>query len=370
MKVGVPRETAAGESRVAIVPETVGKLAKAGLEVLVEKGAGRAALFADEAYTKAGARLVDSAQALLGEADIVLKVDPPTLAEAGGLKEGAAVFSYLQAWSSPELLAALNARRVTAFSVEQIPRITRAQSMDVLSSQATIAGYKAVLLAADRLPRVLPMLVTAAGTLAPARVLVLGAGVAGLMAISMARRLGAVVEGFDVRLAAAEQVESLGAKFIGKELLGAGAEGAGGYAKELAADVEAKNRELIKKHAADNNVIISTAAIPKKKAPLLIPEDTVKVMKPGSVIVDLAAETGGNCALTVLGQEVVAHGVTIIGPRKLPAALPAHASQMYSRNVATLLLSLVKNGVLALDFKDEVVAGACVTHAGQTRGAA
>ncbi|MBI4881656.1 MAG: Re/Si-specific NAD(P)(+) transhydrogenase subunit alpha [Planctomycetes bacterium] len=369
MKVGVPRETAAGESRVAIVPETVAKLAKAGLEVLVEKDAGRAALFADEAYAKAGARLVDGGEALLGEADIVLKVDPPTVEEAGHLKEGAAVFSFLQSWSSGALLAALNARRVTAFSMEQIPRISRAQSMDVLSSQATIAGYKAVLLAANRLPRVLPMLVTAAGTLAPAKVLVLGAGVAGLMAISTARRMGAVVEGFDVRLAAAEQVESLGAKFIGKELLGAGAEGAGGYAKELAADAEARNRELIKKHAAENSVVISTAAIPKKKAPLLIPEDTVKAMKPGSVIVDLAAETGGNCALTVPGEEVVVHGVTILGPRKLPATLPTHASQMYSRNIATLLLSLIKNGALVLDFKDEVVAAACVTHGGETRSA-
>jgi len=369
MKIGVPRERAGGENRVSIVPETVAKLIKAGLEVLVERGAGTAASFVDEAYEKAGARLVDDAAALLAEADIVLKIDQPTPEEVDQIRQGGAVFSFFEPWNSEELVARLNGRAISSFSMQLVPRITRAQSMDVLSSQATIAGYKAVLLAAARLPRILPMLVTAAGTLAPARALILGAGVAGLQAIGTARRLGAIVEGFDVRLAAAEQIESLGGKFVGRELLEAGAEDAGGYAKAQSAEQEVRIQELIQKHAQDAHLIISTAAIPRRKAPVLITESAVSGMKPGSVIVDLAAETGGNCALTRAGEEVVAHGVTILGPRRLPATVPTHASQMYSRNIATLLLSMIKEGQLVLDFEDEVVAGTCVTHAGETRSA-
>lgn len=364
MRVGVPRETADGESRVAIVPESVSKLAKAGLTIAVERGAGVSAHFADEAYAEAGAELVADAR---GDADIVCQVDPPTDADVAAMKEGAAVFSYLPHWDRPELLTALNARKLTAFGLEQIPRITRAQSMDILSSQATIAGYKAVLLAADRLPRILPMLVTAAGTLAPAKALVLGAGVAGLQAIGTAKRLGAVVEGFDVRLAAAEQIESLGATFIGRELLDEASEDKGGYAKEQAADKERKIQELVAAHAKESHFVVTTAAIPRRKAPILITEEAVKGMRPGSVIVDLAAETGGNCALTRAGEDVVVDGVTILGPRKLPATIPTHASQMFSRNVATLLLSMVEEGDLKLDFEDEVVAGCCVTHGGETR---
>ncbi len=368
MKLGVPTETAAREKRVALVPETIGRLVKGGFEVLVERGAGVQASFKDEAFTAAGARVADGAQ-VLAESDVVLKVDPPTIAQAKAMKSGAALISFLQSWTSPDLLAALNARQVTSFSMEQIPRTTRAQPMDALSSQATIAGYKAVLLATEHLGRVLPMLVTAAGTLTPARCLVLGAGVAGLMAIGTAKRLGAIVEGFDVRAAAAEQVESMGAKFIGKELLSKAAEGQGGYAKELAADQEAKNRELIKKHAKDAHIVISAAAIPKKKAPILLPEDTVRAMQTGAIVVDLSAETGGNCALTKAGEVVDANGVTILGPVKLAASVPTHASQMYSRNVSSLLLHLVKDGKLVLDLNDEITAGTCVTHGGHTRSA-
>lgn len=364
MRVGVPRETADGENRVAIVPETVAKLTKAGLSVAVEKGAGVAAHFIDSAYADAGAELVPDARA---GADIVLQVDPPTAADVAAMKEGAAVFSYLPHWDQPELLTVLNGKKLTAFSLEQIPRITRAQSMDILSSQATIAGYKAVLMAADRLARILPMLVTAAGTLAPAKALILGAGVAGLQAIGTAKRLGAVVEGFDVRIAAAEQVESLGAKFVGRELLEASSEDKGGYAKEQAADKEQQIQALVAKHAAESHFVITTAAIPRRKAPILITEAAVAGMKPGAVIVDLAAESGGNCALTKAGEDVVSGGVTILGPRRLPAMIPTHASQMFSRNVSTLLLSMVEEGNLKLDFEDEVVAGCCVTHGGETR---
>ena len=366
MKAGVPRETAPGERRVALVPDAVGKLKKVGFDVLIEKGAGEASFFPDAMYEKAGAELVNQ-DAVLGQSDVVLKVDPPDVDQIGKMKEGAWSISFLQAWTQDDLLAKFNERKVTSFSMEQIPRITRAQSMDALSSQATIAGYQAVLMATQQMGRILPMLVTAAGTLTPARCLVIGAGVAGLQAIGTARRLGAIVEGFDVRIAAAEQVESMGAKFIGRELLEEGSEDKGGYAKEQTADKEAKIRELLRKHAAGSALVITTAAIPRRKAPLLLPKDTVEGMAPGSVIVDLAAETGGNCELTQAGEVVTANGVTILGPRKLPATVPAHASQMYARNITTLLESMVKEGALHLDFEDEVVAGTCVTHEGATR---
>lgn len=369
MRIGVPRETAAGERRVAIVPETVAKLAKAGCQVTVERGAGDQAFCTDDEYEKAGAALVEDAAAALGEADVVLKVEQPSLEEAGLVREGAALFSLFEPWNSSELVECLNRRRISAFSMQLVPRITRAQSMDVLSSQATIAGYKAVLLAAERLARILPMMVTAAGTLAPAKALVLGAGVAGLTAIGTARRLGALVSGFDVRLAAAEQVESLGATFVGRELLEAGSEDKGGYAKEQSADQERRIQELVGKVAAESHFVISTAAIPRRKAPILITEAALRGMKPGAVVVDLACETGGNCELTCAGEEVVAHGVTILGPRRLAASVPFHASQMYSRNLAALLASMTKEQKFLIDFQDEVVAAACVTHAGATRSA-
>jgi NAD(P) transhydrogenase subunit alpha len=370
MKVGVPREIDPLERRVALVPDAVEKLVKAGVEVLVESGAGAGAMAADRAYEAAGARLADAAT-VFGQADLLLKVDAPTADEIGRMKQGAAFISFFQAWSSEGLVAQINKRRIASFSMEQMPRITRAQSMDALSSQATIAGYKAVLMAADHMPRIMPMLVTAAGTLRPVAALVVGAGVAGLMAIGTARRLGAQVSAFDVRPAAAEQVESMGARFIGKELLSKEAETSGGYAKEQAKDAEERTRRLLHEHGKKSQLIVTTAAIPRKKAPVLILEDTVKEMTPGSVIIDLAAESGGNCALTRAGQTVEAHGVTIMGPRKIAATIPADASQMYSRNVLTfvqhLLKTGLKDGVLGFDFADEITNGTCVTHDGQTR---
>jgi NAD(P) transhydrogenase subunit alpha len=370
MKIGVPRELAANERRIAAIPDTVSRFVKAGAQVMVEKGAGAASCFMDDAFTQAGATLVD-AQTVWG-ADLVVKVQPPTQDEAARMRDGACLVSHLQAWNSAELLGVLNAKKVSAFSLEQVPRTTRAQAMDVLSSQATIAGYKAVLMAAERAPRILPMLVTAAGTLTPATVLVLGAGVAGLSAIGTAKRLGAVVEAFDVRAAAAEQVESLGAKFIGKELLSKEGEGQGGYAKQLSQDAEERNRQLIAHHAKKALIVIATAAIPKRRAPLLVPKSVVETMQPGAVIVDLAAETGGNCELTKLGQDVVHQGVTILGPEKLAATVPTHASQMFARNVLAFVINMTKDGKLgefALNFDDDIVQASCATHAGTTRSA-
>lgn len=365
MKVGVPKETASGECRVALAPGEVGKLKKAGLDVVVERGAGDAAFFPDAAYEKAGAEFGDAAAAL--SADIVLKIDTPTPDQIGQMKEGASSFSFLASWSNPDAVEAFNGKKVSAFSMEQVPRITRAQSMDALSSQATIAGYQAVLMGTQHLGRILPMLVTAAGTLTPAKVLVIGAGVAGLQALGTARRLGAIVSGFDVRLAAAEQVESMGAKFVGRELLEEGAEDKGGYAKAQGEEKDEAVRQMLQKHCGDSQLVVTTAAIPRRTAPLLIPKASVEAMAPGSVVVDLAAETGGNCELTKAGEVVVHNGVTILGPAKLPATIPNHASQMFSRNIVTLLLSMVKEGALALDFEDEVVAGCCVTHEGAAR---
>lgn len=370
MKVGVPRETAPGERRVAIVPDGVPALKKAGLEVLVERGAGEAAYHPDGEYEQAGARLVDTDAELFGEADVVLKVDPPTLEQVDLMREGAAIVSYLPHWRMPELLEKLRARRITAFCLEQIPRITRAQSMDVLSSQATIAGYKAVIMAADRMVRILPMLTTAAGTLAPARTLVIGAGVAGLQAIGTAKRLGALVFGFDIRVAAAEQVESLGARFVGRELLDESAEDKGGYAKEVAEEKERRIRDFLAEQVREAHLVVTTAAIPRKRAPLLITEEAVEGMKPGGVIVDVSAESGGNCALTRPGEEVEVHGVRILGPLKLPAMVPMHASQMFSRNVTTFLLAMLdEEGRLSMNFDDEIVASTCVTHDGELRSA-
>jgi H+-translocating NAD(P) transhydrogenase subunit alpha len=359
MKFGVPKETVVGERRVALVPDAVAKLMKDSHTVVVESGAGVSAGFPDEAYRTAGATLGDA-----WAAEVVCKVQKPSAGEVEKLREGAAVIGLLQAATSADLLRQLAQRRITAFSLELVPRITRAQSMDVLSSQATAAGYKAVLIAAETVPKFFPMLVTAAGTLSAARVLILGAGVAGLQAIATARRLGAIVSAFDVRAAVKEQVESLGAKFLMMEEKVEG-EGAGGYAKELSTDQHQRELDFLAKSVKDADVVITTAAIPGKGAPILVTRAAVEGMRAGAVIVDLAAETGGNCELTQAGTSVVHQGVTILGPVNLPATVPLHASQMYARNVATFLGNLLKDGALRLDFTDEIIKATCVTHDGK-----
>jgi len=360
MKVGVPKETLAGERRVAIVPETARGLVKATIQVMVEAGAGEPAFFSDAAYIDAGANVTDAPTAFAGDA--VLKVQPPTPDEVGRLREGSVLISFLQPATNADVIGALAKRKVSAFSLDLVPRISRAQSMDALSSQAGIAGYKAVLLGANHLPKFFPLLITAAGTVAPARVLVMGAGVAGLQAIATARRLGAVVEAYDVRPAVKDEVKSLGATFL--ELALEAQEGAGGYAREQSEDFLRRQRELIGDRVAASDVVITTAAIPGRKAPILVTADMVRRMRAGSVIVDLAAETGGNCELTEPGKIIQVGGVTIDGTRNLPSTMPVHASQLYSKNVSTLLLLLVKDGQLKLDFNDEIVKGACVTHDG------
>jgi NAD(P) transhydrogenase subunit alpha len=355
MRVGVPKETAAGERRVAIVPETIGRLP--GFELAVERGAGLDAGYTDEAYETAGATLVDDAFAGV---DAVAKVQKPSAEELAKLRDGQVLIAFLAPLTDREGVEQLAQRGVVAFAMESIPRTTRAQSMDALSSQATVGGYRAALWAADRLPRFFPMLMTAAGTVAPAKVLVLGAGVAGLQAIATARRLGAVVSGFDVRPAVREQVESLGASFLDLGVVGEQTEG--GYAKELTPEQQAEQMRLLEARLPEFDAVITTAAIPGRPAPRLIPASAVRAMKPGSVIVDLAAETGGNCELTRAGEEIVESGVTIIGLTNIPATMPYHASQLYSRNVSALLQHLAPEGTLALDWDDEITAGACVTR--------
>jgi NAD(P) transhydrogenase subunit alpha len=367
MEIGVPKETAANERRVALVPETVGRLVKGGLAVLVERGAGSSAFCTDEAYAAAGGTVVPDRAALFNRADVVLKVQAPAQAEIGLCREGSALVAQFPA-GDEGLLRQLAARRVTAFSLVRLPRITRAQPMDVLSSQATVAGYKAVLLAASASGRFLPMLVTAAGTLPPARVLVLGAGVAGLQAIATARRLGAVVSAFDVRPAVKEQVQSLGAAFLQMEIQEQ-AETAGGYATELSEETHRRELAFLAAAVKDADIVISTAAIPGKRAPILITGEAVRGMKVGAVIVDLAAETGGNCELTEAGAEIVKHGVAILGPVNLPSTLPAHASQMYAKNIAAFLQHVVQDGKLRLDFEDPIIRDTCITHAGEVRKA-
>jgi NAD(P) transhydrogenase subunit alpha len=357
MRVGVPKERAAGERRVALVPELVGRLVSGGFEVLVEQGAGEAASFLDAAYEEAGARVVADAY---GEPDAVVKVQKPSEEEAARLHEGQVLIGFLQPLTDPEGIARLAERGVTAFAMESIPRITRAQSMDALSSQATVSGYKAALIAAERLPKFFPMLMTAAGTVAPAKVLVLGAGVAGLQAVATARRLGAVVTGFDVRPVVREQIESLGANWLDLGVVGEETEG--GYAQELSEEQQRHQQDELEKRLPEFDVVITTALIPGRAAPRLIPASAVAAMRPGSVIVDLAAEAGGNCELTEPGEEVVRENVTIVGPTNLPSSMPFHASQLYARNVAALLQHLAPDGELALDFEDEITAGACVTR--------
>ena len=364
MKIAVPKEIAPGERRVALTPEAVAGLVKSKLEVLVEGGAGDGAFHRDEAFTQAGAQIVPDAATLYRQADVVTKVQKPTFEEVDQLREGSVLVSFLQALSSPDLVQRLATRRITSFGMESIPRISRAQKMDALSSQANIAGYKAVLIAAESLAKFFPMMMTAAGTVFAARVLVIGAGVAGLQALATARRLGAQVWGYDVRPVVKEQIESLGAKFLEFNLGLTDAEDKGGYAKALSADASRRQQELLNERSKDFDVIITTALVPGKPAPRLITKETVAGMRSGSVIVDLAAEAGGNCELTEPDQVVTKHGVTIHGPTNLPSSMPVHASQLYARNVTELLREFVKDGALTLQFDDEVIKGACVTHNG------
>jgi NAD(P) transhydrogenase subunit alpha len=359
--IGVLRETAANETRVAVIPEIATKFKALGARVLIEHDAGVTAHFPDAAYVDA--EITDAATILAG-ADILLKVQPPSLAEVGALKKGAVVVGYMQAYARPELVAALRDHGVTSFSMELVPRISRAQSMDALSSQAAVAGYKAVLIAANALEKFLPMLTTAAGTIRPATVLVIGAGVAGLQAIATARRLGAVVEAYDVRSATKEQVKSLGAKFVET---GVSADGAGGYARELTAEEKLKQQEVLDARIAASDAVISTASVPGRAAPRIVSRSAVERMKPGSVIVDIAAEQGGNCELTKAGEVVIHGGVKILGPLNIPASLPYHASEMYSRNLFNLMKPALPKGELAIDWNDEVFAGAVLTHGGQIK---
>ncbi|MDX2229492.1 MAG: Re/Si-specific NAD(P)(+) transhydrogenase subunit alpha [Leptolyngbyaceae cyanobacterium bins.349] len=367
MKIAIAKEIEAGERRVALIPDTVGRLVKQGFEVWVENGAGEAAHFSNEAYINAGAIIVSTPETVFS-ADLILKVKPPQHREDGRheadlLKPGSTLISFLDPLGNPALCQQLADRQVTAFSMEMIPRISRAQSMDALSSQASLAGYKAVLIAAAACPKFFPMLTTAAGTIPPAKVFIIGAGVAGLQAIATARRLGAIVEAFDIRPAVKEEVQSLGAKFV-EVALEEDTVAAGGYAKEVSDIAKQKTQAAISAHVKQADIVITTAQVPGKKAPLLVTAEMVAAMKPGAVIVDMAAEQGGNCAGTEAGRQMVHNDVTLIGPVNLPASMPVHASQMYAKNLLTLVQHLVKDGQLNLDFDDEITREACVVHAG------
>jgi NAD(P) transhydrogenase subunit alpha len=362
MIVGVPRETLSGERRVALVPELIPRLTKAGLDVVVQNGAGADAGFPDPAYGEKGARL---AADVLDQAEVLLKVQPPTAEEIGRIREGATLIGLLQPYAGRATFEDLARRRVTAFAMELMPRITRAQPMDSLSAMSTVSGYKAVLIAAYHLPRFFPLLMTAAGTVTPARVFIIGAGVAGLQAIGTARRLGAVVEAYDTRPAVKEQVQSLGARFVELALESQDAEARTGYARAQSEEFYRRQQELMGQSVIAADVVITTALVPGKRAPVLIPEELVRAMKPGSVIVDLAAEQGGNCALTEPGKEVVKHGVLISGLTNLPSTVPFHASQMYARTVVNYLMHLYRDGRLHLDLQDELTRGPLVTHQGQ-----
>ena len=375
MKIGVPTETAEGERRVALVPEVVRKLMSTeGVQVVVQRGAGTGALIPDEAFQEAGAELSDDAAAPLG-ADVVVKIAAPDADQISALGPQSTLIGFLGPLTNGEGIRALAAAGATSFAMESVPRISRAQSMDALSSQANISGYRSALIGAQELGRYYPMLMTAAGTIRPATVLVLGAGVAGLQAIATARRLGAVVQGFDVRAAVAEQVRSLGATFLEFDL-GGDLEGSGGYARELSPEQQARQQELMAEAIGKVDVVITTALVPGRRAPILVTEAAVKLMKPGSVIVDLAGEAGGNCELSVPGETVLRHDVKILAPLNVPSTMAEHASQLYARNVGALLgLMISEEGSLSLDFDDEVIAGACITRGGEivnegARGAA
>ena len=365
MKIVVLRETQEGEARVALMPESVKKLIALGTVVQIESRAGLNAARTDDDYREAGAEISSDREALLSDADVVAAVNRPSADDLARLKKGAVVIGFLRPLDEPGALLPAVDRAITTFSVELIPRITRAQAMDALSSMATVAGYKAVLIGAAHIPRMFPLLMTAAGTVPPARVLVLGAGVAGLQAIATARRLGAVVEGYDVRAAAGEQVKSLGATFLEVDLGGIKTEDAGGYAVELSDEAMNRGRALIAEHAKTADVIVTTAQVPGRRAPLLITKEAVDGMKRGSIVIDLAGATGGNCALSQADVIVERDGVTIMAPTNLPATVPVHASQLYSRNVTSFLTLLIKDGQLQIDMKDDVVGPSCVTHNGE-----
>lgn len=367
-KIFVPSEAAAGEKRVAATPETVKKMVAAGLEVKVEKGAGLAAHFTDEAFAAAGATLTGDRAAELAGADMVLTVSGLTAAEVGTLREGSILLGLLAPHKNLDAVGKMVERKLTALAMELVPRITRAQEMDALSSQASIAGYKAVVLAATRLGKYFPLMMTAAGTIPPARVVVMGAGVAGLQAIATARRLGAVVEVSDVRPVVKEQVESLGGKFIALPQVESG-EGQGGYAKEMSEEFLRQQREIVTRHVAAADVVICTALVPGKKAPVLLSRAMVEAMKPGAVIVDLAVQQGGNCELSQAGEEVLHQGVLILGPANLPADTPLDASQLYARNVWALLKTMIKDKTVTINLQDEVVDGTTLAHAGEVRHA-
>jgi NAD(P) transhydrogenase subunit alpha len=361
--IAVPKELAQGERRVATVPEVVRKLTISGHEVRVEHDAGTSAYYPDDLYTAAGAKIALSRTDLLSGARIVLRVQPPTVAEVDQLDEGTIIIGFMNAARNLEAVTRMRDRKVTAFALELVPRITRAQSMDALSSQATAGGYMAAVLGAANSPKFLPMLTTAAGTIRPATVLILGAGVAGLMAIATAKRLGAVVEAYDVRRAAGEQVRSLGARFLELEI---NAEGQGGYARELTDEEKAKEQQMVSAAVARADIVITTASIPGRRAPLLITRETVATMRPGAVIVDLAAESGGNCELTQPGKTAQEYGVTILGPLNLPAQVPFHSSQMFAKNLQSFLALLFdKDGALVREFSDEILAASLLVHAGE-----
>lgn len=360
LMIGVPRETAAGETRVAVVPEVVKKFKGLGAEFCVETGAGSGSSIRDEDF--GAAKVAGSAAELFGQSPLIFKVQTPTLEEINAMAPGSTLIGFLQPYASRERIDALNARKITSFAVELIPRISRAQSMDGLSSQAACAGYQCVLIAASHCPKFFPMLTYAAGTIRPARVLVIGAGVAGLQAIATAKRLGAIVEGYDVRPETKEQIESLGAKFVDT---GVSAAGTGGYARELTEEEKAQQAEKLGKAVANADVLITTAAIPGKRSPLIITEPMIKGMKQGAVVVDMAAEGGGNCYGTKAGETVKVAGATIVGPVNLPAMMPVHSSEMYAKNLYNFFSPFIKDGALALDWEDEIIKGAVLTRDGQ-----
>ncbi|MGQ4645738.1 Re/Si-specific NAD(P)(+) transhydrogenase subunit alpha [Lyngbya aestuarii] len=366
MKIAVAKEIEVGERRVALIPDIVGRLVKQGLEIWVEAGAGEASFFSDEAYESVGAKIISDTASLWSQADILLKVGVPKEQEVDLMSEGSVLISFLNPLGKPEIAQRLASRKVKAFSMELIPRTSRAQSMDALSSQAGVAGYKAVLIGAAASPKFFPMLTTAAGTLKPAKVFIMGAGVAGLQAIATARRLGAVVEAFDIRPAVKEEVQSLGAKFV-EVKLEEETVAAGGYAKEISEDAKKRTQELVAEHVKQADVVITTAQVPGRKAPVLVTEEMVNSMSPGAVIVDLAAEQGGNCALTEPGKDIQRDGVMIIGPINLPSSLPVHASQMYAKNISTFLQYMLKDGELQLNFEDDIIGSTCVTCDGEIR---
>lgn len=365
MRIAVPRETSPGERRVALTPEGAKELIAAGHSVVVQSGAGDESIYPDHLYTKENATLAEGFGATVAEADVVLKVQAPSDAEIQSMRSGTFSVSILSPTTNPDTVAKLQAKSINAFAMDLMPRISRAQSMDVLSSMSTIAGYKAALLCAEHLPKFFPMLMTAAGTLPPARVLIIGAGVAGLQAIATCRRLGAIVEAFDVRPAVKEQIESLGAKFVGMSLLTEEAEDAGGYAKEVSGDTHARELEFIGTRLPNVDCVITTALIPGKRAPILIAEHMLATMRPGSVIVDLAAQNGGNCEGTIPGEVTVSHGITIIGRTDLVASMATDASRMYSKNMVSFLGAITKDGQIHLDMEDEIVKGTLVTHDGR-----